>query len=124
MADKPLLKPFAVLVNGDMSGNLISKVTILNGMSMFQYQVTWSGTAPVGVISIQTSLDYTQDATGNVANPGTWNTLPCSGPGTVSGATGIGTIDATITSGNAIRFIYTRTSGTGLLQGTIKAGVA
>jgi len=124
MANRPILKPFVVLDKGDMSGNLTSKVTILNGLSMFSYQINWNGTSPVGTITLQNSDDYTQDAAGNVLNPGTWNNMVLSAPTPVSGNTGQGFIDVLQCSAYAVRIIYTATSGTGQMEIIIKAGVA
>lgn len=124
MSSRPQLQPHPVIVNGDMSGDLVSDVTIIQKLSQISYAVSWAGTTPVGVISVQVSNDYSQNADGTVRNAGTWNTLVLSAPTNVSGNTGNGFIDITATAAYAIRLIYTATSGVGLLQATINAKVA
>lgn len=111
-------------VSGDMSADITSKVTILNGLSMFSYHIAWNGTSPSGSITFQTSNDYSQDSQGNVLNPGSWNDMVVSGPTDISGDSGEGFLDATQCSAYAIRFIYTRSAGSGEMEATIKAGVA
>lgn len=124
MASRPIFSPFYVIANGDMSGNLISTVTIIQNLSLVSYAASWVGAAPVGVVSVQVSNDYTQNAAGQVLNPGTWNTLPLSAPTAVTGNTGNGFIDIDANAGFALRFVYTRTSGTGTLNVVIDAKVA
>lgn len=115
---------------GDMSANIISAPTIIQKLSMMSYAVTWSGTAPVGAISVQASNDYTQYADGSVNNPGTWNPMPLSYNGTsvtsipVTGNSGNGFIDIDQMGGYAIQLVYTATSGTGTLQAIINGKVA
>jgi hypothetical protein len=115
-ASRPILTPFSVITNGNMAGNLTSAVTVIQNLSMISYSCSWVGTSPVGVISIQVSNDYSQNADGSVNNPGTWNTLPMSATGTVTGNTGTGYADVDSIAGYAVRVIYTATSGTGTLN--------
>lgn len=124
MASRPIFSPFYVITNGDMSGTLISDVTIIQNLSLISYAAFWVGTAPTGVVTIQVSNDYTKNAAGIVQNPGTWNTLPLSAPTVVTGSTGNGFIDIDANAGFALRFVYTPTSGTGLLNVVIDAKVA
>ena len=131
MASRPILSPFFVIggpgpdaVSGDMSANIISDVTIIQNLSMIGYDISWSGTAPVGVMSVQVSNTYSQNADGTVKNPGDWATLALSAPTNVSGNTGNGFIDVDATGAFAIRLVYTRTSGVGTMQAVISAKVA
>lgn len=124
MSSRPQFNPYSVITNGDMSGSLTSVVTIIQKLSMVSYSVSWAGTAPVGVITVQVSNDYSQNADGSVKNSGTWNTLVLSDDTPVSGATGVGFIDIDQTAAFAIRLVYTRTSGTGTLQATVNAKVS
>ena len=130
MSSRPFLKPFAVVTNGDMSGSITSAVTIVQQLSMISYGYSWSGTSPVGTISIQASNDYSVDAGGTVKNAGTWNTLTVESGGSavssvaLTGNTGNGLIDVVQTAGYALRTVYTRTSGTGTLQVIVNAKVA
>lgn len=123
MSSRPLLEPFSVITNGDMSGNIISKVTITNQLSMLSYDISWTGTAPVGVMSVQVSNTYSQNGDGTVRNPGNWTTLVLSAPTNVSGNTGNGFIDVDATAAYAMRLVYTRTSGTGTMNATVKGKV-
>lgn len=122
MADRPKLSQQPVIVDGDMSGNITSKVTILNQLTVGTYTYSWAGTSPVGAVSVQISNDYALNVNGTVANAGTWVTVyfTLNGSSTVNSApltgnSGQGAIEWT-TGANAIRTIYTFTSGTGSLQ--------
>jgi hypothetical protein len=124
MSSRPQAAPFSVITNGDMSANIISKVTIIQKLSMIGYDISWTGAAPVGVMSVQVSNTYSENADGTVKTPGNWTTLTLSSPTTVSGATGNGFIDVDATGAYAMRLVYTRTSGTGTMNATITAKVA
>lgn len=130
MSTRPLLKPFSVIKNGDMSGSLISAVTIIQQLSMLGYGLSWVGTTPVGSVSVQFSNDYSLNSDGTVMNPGTWSTATVNYQGSpvtvvpVTGNTGNGFIDIDSTGAYAIRLIYTAGSGTGTLQCLINAKVA
>lgn len=129
MASRPLLSPFEVINNGNMSANITSAVTLIQNLSLLSYTYSWVGSSPVGSIAIQVSNDYEINAAGNVINPGTWNTLTFSLNGMpvtsapVSGNSGNGAIDITTTAFYAIRTTYTYGSGTGTLQATINGKV-
>lgn len=125
MSSRPILSPFSVITNGDMSqATIISKVTVIQNLSMVSYDISWSGATPVGVLSVQVSNTYTQNADGSVANAGNWTTLTLSATTAVSGNTGNGFIDVDASAGYAIRLVYTKTSGTGSLQATVNGKVA
>lgn len=130
MAFRPELKPFLVITDGDMSGNITSDPTIIQKISMLSYSYSWSGSTPVGTVSVQVSNDYSLDAQGNTANAGTWNTLTLNVGGVpsttvaVSGNTGNGFIDIDQLGAYAIRTIYTAGSGTGTLQCMIAGKVS
>lgn len=124
MSSRPLAGPYPVITNGDMSGNIISKVSIVNNLSMIGYDVSWTGTAPVGTMSVQVSNTYTQNADGTTRNTGNWTTLTLSGPAPVTGSSGNGFVDVDATGAYAIRLVYTRTSGTGTMNAVLAAKVA
>lgn len=125
MSSRPLLQPMPVITNGDMStATITSLVTIISNCSMVSYALSWSGTSPVGTISVEVSNDYSQNGQGAVSNAGTWTPLTLSAGTSVSGNTGTGFIDIVQSSAYAIRLKYTKTSGTGTLQATLKAKVA
>jgi hypothetical protein len=96
---------------------------------MISYSFTWSGTAPVGTVSVQVSNDYAENAMGAVQNPGTWNNVPLVYNGNqvfavpLTGNTGQGFVDIDSLAGYAIRPIYTFTSGVGVLQSILEAKV-
>lgn len=129
MSMRTVLRPHAVISSGSMAASITSQVTILNSLSQFSYEAVWSGTTPVGSLSVQVSNDYTIDSAGAVQNAGTWAPLV--------GAIDFASVSATIpVSGNAgtifanikirayaVRIVYTRVSGTGTLNATIVGGV-
>lgn len=122
MSTRNYLAPDPVIVNGDMSADIVSDVTILQQKTIAAYSYSWAGAVPVGAISIEVSNDYKLDADGRtVANPGTWIAVPVSSGGTMAnsvpltGNTGEGYIEGA-SGAYAIRTKYTFTSGTGSLQ--------
>lgn len=123
MSSRPIFAPASVIANGDMSGNLISKPTIVQNLSMISYDISWVGSSPVGVMSVQVSNTYSQNADGSVRNAGNWTTLTLSSPPSVSGNTGNGFIDVDVTAAYAIRLVYTRAAGTGTMNAVIAAKV-
>lgn len=124
-SSRPIFAPYPVITNGDMSqATIISKVTVIQNLSMASYDISWTGTAPVGTLTVQVSNTFTQNADGSVRTAGNWTTLTLSTPTTVSGATGNGFIDIDANAGYAIRLVYTRTSGTGVLNATINGKVS
>lgn len=123
MSSRPLLQPQPVIVNGNMVSNITSMVTVISGLSMMSYSYTWSGTSPVGLISVQVSNDYSQNSDGSVNNAGTWTALALSVSPAVSGNTGTGFIDIDTLASYAIRTVYLPTSGTGTLNAVFKAKV-
>jgi hypothetical protein len=123
MSSRPLLTPYPVITNGDMSQPTItSKVTIKLSISMISYQISWIGTAPVGSVVVQVSNDYSQNVDGSVRNPGSWDPISAT-TSSVSGGTGSGFIDVT-SAAYATRLVYTSASGTGTLQATVKGQVS
>lgn len=131
MSFRPELKPFPVIENGNMaSTSIIGDATIIQKISMLSYAFSWAGSSPVGELSVQVSNDYALDAQGAVSNAGTWTTLLLNVAGSpaasiaVSGNTGTGFIDIDTCGAYAIRPVYTKTSGTGTLQGTINGKVS
>lgn len=131
MSFRPELKPYSVITNGDMSATSITgNATIIQKISMLSYGFSWSGSSPVGTLSVQVSNDYSLDSQGNVSNAGTWTTLTLNVAGAavtsiaVTGNTGTGFIDIDTCGAYAIRPVYTKTSGTGTLQGMINGKVS
>jgi hypothetical protein len=124
MSSRPVLSPYPVITNGDMSqATIISKPTIMTNMSMVSYDISWTGASPVGNLSIQVSNTYQQAPDGTIINPGNWTTLTLSSPTAVSGNTGNGFIDIEQTGAYAICLVYTRVSGTGTLNAVVAGKV-
>lgn len=115
-----------------MAANITSATTILQSISTVSYAVTWTGSSPVGTISVQVSNDCTVESNGTVTG-GTWNPLPLTvlqsgGTSTettipISGNTGQGFIDVDITGAYACQLIYTAASGSGNLTVTVSGKV-
>lgn len=130
MSTRPQLSQIPVITNGDMSGSLTGKPSIVDKLSMMSYSFSWSGTSPVGTVSIQVSNDYALGANGQVSNAGTWSTLALQYNGStvstiaITGNTGNGLVDIFQTGAYAIRPIYTFGSGVGSLQVVFNAKVA
>lgn len=116
MSSRPQLDPVSVMTNGNMATSLTSDVTIIKKLSMISYDVSWSGTTPVGEITVEISNTYSQNADGTVRNAGDWAELPLSTTCPVTGNSGNGFIDIFANSGFAIRCVYTRASGTGSMN--------
>jgi len=113
-----------------MAANITSSPTIMQSLSILSYSFSWTGTSPVGTISIEASNDYSLNPNGTVNNAGTWNVMTVNYQGSavttvpVSGNTGIGFIDISPTGAYAVRAIYTAGSGTGNLTATVNGKVS
>ena len=85
------------------------------------YDISWAGSSPVGVMSIQVSNTYSENPDGSVNNPGKWTTVTLSSTPSVSGNTGNGFIDLSQLGAYAVRLVFTFTSGTGLMNAVFNA---
>lgn len=131
MASRPILAPYQIVggnepgaVSGNMATTITSPVTVIQNLSQISYDVSWSGSSPVGTVIVQSSNSYSQYPDGSVENPGDWNTLPLSSTASVSGNTGSGIIDILASGLYAVRLVYTPASGTGTMAVVISAKVA
>lgn len=131
MADREIIKPFQVITSGNMaSATITGLVTIIQKLSMLSYQFTWSGSTPVGTLAIEVSNTYAINPDGSVKTAGTWSALTLNVGGTpassiaISGNTGSGIVDIDAIGFYAVRPKYTKTSGTGTLQGWVTGKVA
>lgn len=130
MSTRPQLKPFSVITNGVMASNITSLPTIISNLTLIGYGLSWSGTSPIGTVSVQVSNDFSLNAEGAIANAGTWTTMTVNYRGSavttvpVSGNTGNGFIDIDASGAYAMRLIYTAGSGSGSLQCLVNAKVA
>lgn len=113
-----------------LAGNITSQPILMQSLTGMGFSYSWTGTSPVGTISVQVSNDYKQDAQGRVLNAGTWNTLTLNLSGIpvtsipLTGNSGNGFIDVEQTQAYAIRTVYTAGSGTGTLQAIANGKVA
>jgi hypothetical protein len=119
---KSNLPKFQILTAGDMSSStpLVSAVTNIEHLDNIALQFNFSGT-PTGAFAVEVSVDYAQDANGNVTNPGTWVPMALSPAPAAAGAAGSIFIDIQMTSAPWIRSKYTKASGSGLLDMWISA---
>jgi hypothetical protein len=118
-SSRPQAGPFSVITDGDMSASITSKPTIIQKLSMIGYDIRWTGTSPIGDLTVQVSNTYSENADGSVRNSGTWTTLTLSATTSVASNSGNGYIDIDATGAYAIRLVYTRTSGTGTMNAVI-----
>lgn len=105
MSVKSVLQPYQVVTDGDMSDDVTSLETTVNYMDNSGYQVIWTG-APTGVFSVEVTINGTA-----------WEALTfnpaLSAP---AGSGGSFVIDLNQLPFKQIRFVYTSTSGTGVLN--------
>lgn len=109
---------FQNITSASMGADVTSAVTNIQMLDNIGFQVVWTGT-PVGSFDVQVSLNYTQDEWGNVSNAGDWSSIGLTPAPSASGSAGSAYIDINQISAPWIRLVYTRTSGTGTLQGYI-----
>lgn len=111
-----------VISNGDMTGSITSKACICQLLAMISFTVSWSGSSPVGTLTVQGSDDYQENTDGSVRVAGHWNDLPLDySSSTVSsipitGNSDSGIIDMYLTGIYAVRLVYTPISGTGTMN--------
>lgn len=93
--------------------NVTSSVTNIFNKDNIGYQFVWTGTV-AGTFAVQVSIDYNP-----VTGVGTWDALPLNPTPTASGSPGSWFVDITETSAPFIRAVFTYTSGSGNLTGSI-----
>lgn len=137
MSTRTALRPQTVIPSAQgspastaaMTANITSAPTLLQSLTLANYAVSWSGTSPVGTLSVEASNDCTVLTTGGVTG-GTWNPVPLDLAGVtvttipVTGNTGKGMIDIAELAAFAVRLVYTFTSGTGTLAATFNGKVS
>lgn len=127
---KRVLFPYPTIVNGDMSqASLTSAVTEIQYLDDTGIQLNFSG-APVGSFQVQVSADHKQDSQQNVTVAGNWVPLLFTywdGTAFITAnavPTSVGSpiyLDLALLSAPYIRVVYTRVSGTGILNAFIVA---
>lgn len=120
MSDRPYIKPQPVITNVSMAASITSAVTILAQKTGAGYDIAWTG-APVGSFSVQISNTVVLNGDGSIssASPGTWTSVTLSGAVNPSGSADNGFINLAGLEAYAVRLVYTRSSGTGVLNATI-----
>lgn len=109
-----------VIVDGDMSSNVLSNAFNLKNRKNAAIQLDWTGT-PIGVFDVQVSINHTQDKDGNVQVLGTWDSLPLSANVSANGSGDTAYIELDGLSAPYIRVIYAAVSGSGVLNSNISA---
>lgn len=120
MAKKSLLK-YQTVTNGNMgSATVTSAVSNIEYLDNVGIQIGFPTTgSPVGTFDVQVSIDYAQDANGNVTNTGNWVSLTLSPVPVANVSANQIYIDLNQLSSPWIRLLYTKTSGTGTFQAYI-----
>jgi hypothetical protein len=105
--------------SASMATSLTSPVTSVEFLDNIGIQLNFTTADAVGAFAVEISADYQQDTEGNVTNAGNWIPLTLSPSPAAAGASSQIYIDITQTSSPWMRVTYTRTSGTGTLNGWI-----
>lgn len=118
---KNALLPFHFIVDQSMAGNVTSGATNIQYTDNCAIQLNFTGT-PVGIFSVEGSVDHAVNAmTGVQTVAGLWIPVTLDPIPVASGSSGQILIDMKELSFPWIRVVYTRTSGTGTLNGFISA---
>jgi len=110
-----LLYPVHIIVAQPMTTSITSAPVEVKSQDNIGIQMNWTG-APVGAFTFQISMDYKQDAEGNVLNAGNWTTLPVTPAIVATGSSGTAYVDLNQQSAMYTRVVYTATGGTGVLD--------
>lgn len=116
MARKNVIQTFKMLDAADISTNQLSVDTSSINLDSGSIVVEWTGTTPVGVITIEATNDDPKDPLG-----ATYRDLDFGSAINVSGNSGSHEIILNQLPFRAFRFRYTASSGTGSLTATLTA---
>lgn len=109
-----------ILTSQSMAASFTSPVTVVANLDNCSYQINFTTANAVGSFAIQASNDYKSVQPGTaVQNAGNWVTLDIGGTPVAAGSSDTIVVDLNQLPFNAIRFVYTRTSGTGTLDAFI-----
>lgn len=120
MSRKNNIRQFELITAGNMAGNLTSAATNIEFLDNIAIQLNFTGT-PTGTFQVQVSVDYAQDAQGNITNAGHWVPVLLPQTPTAAGAAGQIIIDLNQLASPWVRVFYSFTSGTGSLDAWISA---
>ncbi len=107
---KSLLKPYHLMVDGNMGGSLTSAVFDVSYTDNVGIQLTWTSTA-VGVFSVEGSIDYD-----DTAASGNWSALTFTVTPEALGTASTHLLNLSNIPYKKLRVKYTRTSSSGTLQ--------
>lgn len=112
MPRKNFLNPTRLTSAGDMSGDVTSSAVDVRYLDSAALQAVWSnGSTPVGVLTVQGSVNYGQPGV-----TAAWTTISLSATLNVSGSSGSAIADLTQITYPYVRMVYTRSSGSGSLD--------
>lgn len=110
---KSVVKGFNMFgADGDISASVTSAETSVINLDKASIDVTWTGSAPVGTLTVEATNDEKNEV---------WRTLDMGGTISISGASGAHELIFNELPFTAIRLVYTRTSGTGTILAKIVA---
>jgi hypothetical protein len=112
MSRKSIIQSYKVIDAGAMASNITSTVQDCRQIDNIGLMASWSGTAPIGVLTVEVSNDQS-----------TWSALDFGAPINVSGASGNHNININQIPFVWMRVVYTASSGTGVLNCHLAAKV-
>lgn len=117
------LKPYKIIDNQPMSGNLTSSVTSINYLDNVSVECNFTDNSvnAQGTFFVEGSLSYHQDTNENVTNQGSWTPIVLSPVPVANGAPGTVLIDMNQLSFPWIRVRYVAVSGGGPLDVYVSA---
>jgi len=104
-------------INGDMSGSLTSMAIALYQIYGWSAQFVFTG-SPVGTLKVQVSCDpFSSTLPDSIQQPSNWTDLTGSSQSISAAAILLYNVKSRFY--NWIRFVYTRSSGTGTINGRL-----
>lgn len=110
MALKNIVKPYHLLIDGDMSGSLLTGMVDVTYTDNVGIQLNFTGT-PTGTFAVEGSIDYDDHL-----ETGNWSSLTFSSTPSASGAADVHLLNMNQLPYKKIRVRYTRASGSGTLN--------
>lgn len=110
MARKNVVKAYSMIEAGDLSGSITSAVTNVINMDKASIHLSWTGSSPVGVFTVQVR---------NGENDSWYNLTMGGGAINISGNSGDHQLMFNELPFTDIRLVYAATSGTGTVDAII-----